>query len=80
MVEDLLDILDMLLKREKELENICRILHPDVEEPTRPSFLDDPSYKLEQLIFQEIGGTEELWIKLINGDDYFYKYHEGGNN
>ncbi|MFC7684893.1 hypothetical protein [Ureibacillus sp. GCM10028918] len=73
MIEDLLDLYDFLIKKERKMNNALQI----VSSLKGNQFLEELIIRTEKLIVKSLGGENVHWIEINQFNDAFFQYRQG---
>lgn len=73
MIEDLLDLYDFLIKKERTMNDALQI----VSSVKGNQFLEELIIRTEKLIVKSLGGENVHWIEINQFNDAFFQYRQG---
>ncbi|KGR77432.1 hypothetical protein [Ureibacillus sinduriensis] len=73
MIDDLLDLYNLLIKRERTMNDALQI----VSSVKGNQFLEELIIRTEKLIVKSLGGSDVHWIEINQFSDAFFQYRQG---
>ncbi|MDN4493488.1 hypothetical protein [Ureibacillus aquaedulcis] len=73
MTEDLLELYDILIRKERKMNDALQI----VSSLKGNQFLGELIIRTEKLIIRSLGGENEHWIEINQFNDAFFQYRQG---